>query len=784
MRTLLFALLPGLLGITSGKAASPEAGHTVETLGVAVEANREYSFTDKESAYWYGRARGPGSDWFSGWNVATQRIFQDYQLYLDGKPVDRREAQVMVYPHRIVRRYAWGEEVFEMFDLQPVLQISVTCNRNVSLAIELQGEALRPQGLQSEVLTYALEGLPGRCLGVAPLRPAPVEVVEATGAPRLQTHVAAGGFLIALEPTPEALAIQLVQARSEHGNWSTARATRMNRLLARNSFRTDDPQVDAAVGWNVLTLDALITRQTGQGIYAGLPWFNDYWGRDMFISLPGACLVTGQLAVARDILRSFAHYQNTDQRSRDFGRVPNRLRPDDIIYNTTDGTPLFVRALLDYVKYSGDTDLVRELYPAVRRSIEGPLQYRVDAKGYLTHEDADTWMDAKWRDRLPWSPRGNRANDVQALWLGQLQAGVYFASLMGDEPSAARWARVASRLRDSFGRDFLNADQTAMADRLRADGQPDFTFRPNQLFALDFISSTEQRIRLTRRIWETLVYPWGVASLNQDDPNFHPWQENATYLHKDEAYHNGTVWLWNNGVAIDRLIEAGQPALAYTLFHNMCRQSLQSTGAVGALSELNDALPRPGQESGAPAGTFDQAWSSAEFLRVWYQSFLGLRPDAIARTLAIAPQVSGVLRNCEFTVPLWDGLLRGSYVKKGDVATYRYTTVGLADAPSVSFKLPGYAEMSVTLREGEVLVFTAGRDQLTEEVLDRSGKIRDRNGLKPDDGELGKVRQLQSLMKGVHFAQPHLNPAQECLQPGHKAALEQRLAQELARPGP
>ena len=754
----------------------------METLGVATDSNREYSFTDKDSAFWYGQARAQGTGEFEGWNIATQQIFSDYQLTVDGKPVDRQQALVMVYPHRIVRRYAWGEEVFELFDHQPVLQVTVTCARDLPLGLALQGTGLHAGSLVGEILPFSVDRSPGCSLGVTTVRPAEATVVTEGGVTQLRTRTSAGGFFIALESSPGALAARLARARAEHGRWKAERTARMNRLLERNAFRSDDPLVDAAVGWNILSLDALITRQTGQGIYAGLPWFNDYWGRDMFISLPGACLVTGQLEVARDILRSFARYQNTDPGSPDFGRVPNRLRPDDIIYNTTDGTPLFVRTLRQYVQYSGDTGLVRELYPAVRRSIEGPLQYRVDARSYLTHDDADTWMDAKWHDRVPWSPRGNRANDVQALWLGQLQAGVYFAGLMGDEPSAARWARVAVRLRDNFGRDFITADQTAMADRLRADGRPDFTFRPNQLFALDFVPSLEKRVRLTRRIWETLVYPWGVASLEQDDPNFHPWLEHRTYLHKDEAYHNGTVWLWNNGVAIDRMIEAGQPAPAYALFHRMCRQSLQSAGAVGTLSELNNALPRPGQESGVPAGAFDQAWSGAEFLRVWYQSFLGLRPDAVGRTLAVAPQLQGNLHSLEFTVPLWDGLLRGNFAQKDDVATYRYAPQGLTEVPALLFKLPGYAEVPVTVREGEVLVVTAGRDRLTVEVLDRDGKSREKNQLKPDEAELAQVRQLQALMSGVRFAEPRLNPALDCLQPGHGEALGRKLAASL--PGP
>lgn len=152
-----------------------------------------------------------------------------------------------------------------------------------------------------------------------------------------------------------------------------------------------------ALNWLNLTMDQLVTRQQGEGIYAGLPWFNEYWGRDQFIALPGAALVSGQFETAKHILLSFAEFQDTEESSRTFGRVPNILAPQNIDYHTTDGTPRFIIQLQDYVKYSGDTAIITQLYPAVQNSIEGSIRNWVDDKGYLTHKDNETWMDAAMR---------------------------------------------------------------------------------------------------------------------------------------------------------------------------------------------------------------------------------------------------------------------------------------------------------------------------------------------------------------------------------------------------
>ena len=47
---------------------------------------------------------------------------------------------------------------------------------------------------------------------------------------------------------------------------------------------------------------------------------------------------------------------------------------------------------------------------------------------------------------------------------------------------------------------------------------------------------------------------------------FHPHHVAPGHYHKDAAYHNGAVWPWLNGIAIQRMIELGQADLAWRLF--------------------------------------------------------------------------------------------------------------------------------------------------------------------------------------------------------------------------
>ena len=621
-------------------------GFRTDELGVKVSAeeNREYSYTDKKAGYWYGRTHVEAADWYSGWNLAKKRILADYTLSVDGNILDRSEAECTVYPDRLVRKWDNAVETFRMIDNLPVIHIALESDSDAT-SITLDRSLINDSYESGDVEFF----VPG----------------EAPDMRIMLARDGAKGFVLTYGTEEECRALleeylahsqELIQERKE----------RINALVTEyNPVKTNLPELDRALDWITITMDELITEQQGNGIYAGLPWFNEYWGRDMFISMPGACLVTGQFEVAKKILKDFATLQDTDPSSETYGRIPNRANLEGILYNTTDGTPRFVIQALELAEYSGDTEFLHELYPAISMSIEASIMNYIDEKGYLTHADADTWMDVK-RNGIPGSPRGNRANDIQALWYQQLVAGSKIAKLLGDEGAAEKWSGLAVMLASNFEYDFCNKEEGYIYDHINADGSADLQFRPNQLYCFDLILDDDFKQQVTRRTWEELVYPWGVASLAQWDQQFHPQHENWHYYHKDDAYHNGTIWLWNNGIAMQRMIEYGQTDTAWELFKNMNRQALHE-GAVGSLSENADAHPREGQTWVIRSGTFLQAWSNAEHLRVWYQHFLGIRPDLLNGKIIVDPRIPSEITSIETSVKVGNGTLHYKY-KDGKVS--------------------------------------------------------------------------------------------------------------------
>jgi glycogen debranching enzyme len=415
-------------------------------------------------------------------------------------------------------------------------------------------------------------------------------------------------------------------------------------------FRRPDPvplTADMrAYGWARVSMDNLIMDQRGRGIYAGFHWFPNYWGRDSFICLPGACLATGEFETAREILTSFMKYQQTDAASARLGRMPNIVNPDNLQYAGVDGTWWFVRAAWKYYLATGDKAFLVEAWPRIRLAIDGALEKAVDHRGFLTHGDGETWMDAGG-EHNPFSPRGDRAVELQALFHHGLLVGALWAEEVSQEGGdtggiSDAWMARAGMIAQAFRESYWWNERGYLYDHLNKDGSADTQIRPNALLALWVYLDTIRMLDLMdpfrldkmpeyaslvtwiqfREIvstaMETVILPHGVTSLDPDDPDFKPLHLDLDNYYYDAAYHNGDVWVWLAGPAISCMVAAGEEQAAMELFSPMIDEILYE-GCTGSLREIRDGRFIPGKEEFG--GAASQAWSLAEFIRVYLEEF-------------------------------------------------------------------------------------------------------------------------------------------------------------------
>jgi predicted glycogen debranching enzyme len=371
-------------------------------------------------------------------------------------------------------------------------------------------------------------------------------------------------------------------------------------------------------------------RRTGSNnanttVIAGYHWFTD-WSRDTMISLPGLTLTTGRFQEARGLLETFARYLNR-------GMLPNRF-PDsgenlaDADYNTADATLWYFHALDHYLRLSGDTSLLNQLFPALEESIAWHQRgtrfgIHVDAQdGLLAAGQIGiqlTWMDAKV-DNWVVTPRMGKPVEVNALWYNALRLMETWASGQGKDPLP--YGAAAARCRESFNKRFWYESGTYLYDVIDGPDGDDASLRPNQLFAISLphpILETSRWQPVLEVVTRHLLTSLGLRTLNQANPAYRGYHIGDRHA-RDGAYHQGTVWPWLIGPYLDARLRVygsdDENARAHE--EERCRGILEAfrdhlaQAGMGTISEIFD-----GETPHTPRGCIAQAWSVAEVLRLW-----------------------------------------------------------------------------------------------------------------------------------------------------------------------
>ncbi|NOT33595.1 MAG: glycogen debranching protein [Candidatus Eisenbacteria bacterium] len=363
----------------------------------------------------------------------------------------------------------------------------------------------------------------------------------------------------------------------------------------------------------------LVQRGAGRTVIAGYPWFTD-WGRDTFIALRGLCLAGGRLDDAGRILDEWAGEVSE-------GMLPNRFvegaeAPE---FNSVDASLWYVVAAHEWLLAMRASS--RRVPRAQRERLLGAATaildgyargtrfgIRLDDDGLIAAGISGvqlTWMDAKVGDWVV-TPRIGKPVEIQALWLNALR-------LAGEH--SKRWSERFEHGLASFREQFWSESRGHLADVVDVDhqaGRVDWTFRPNQLFAIGGLPYAlidgDRAQRLLHACEERLWTPLGPRSLAPGEPGYAPRYEGGV-LERDAAYHQGTVWPWLTGAFVDAWLRLHPDtdqarAQARERFLVPLLQHLDAAG-LGHVSEIADA-ETPHRPRGCPF----QAWSVGEVLRL------------------------------------------------------------------------------------------------------------------------------------------------------------------------
>jgi len=353
------------------------------------------------------------------------------------------------------------------------------------------------------------------------------------------------------------------------------------------------------------------------GVIAGYPWFGE-WGRDTFIALPGLTLARGRSEASLAVLEGALPFLRG-------GLLPNVYGADPATssYRSADAALWFARAVLLHERATGASELVRKRFlPGLVSIAEAylagtELGLAVDASGLLRAGGPSlnaTWMDAMI-DGVPVTPRAGSPVELQALWYQLLAYLTELCQGAGDRSAAARWRVEAERAGSALVERFWLSDEGTLADVVGPDGALDRSVRPNAVIAASLELSplsSAQRADVVQVALNELVTPRGLRTLSPHDPRYVGLYQGGP-VERDRAYHQGTVWPFLLGFAVEAALRAFPAAGARVRRLEKAVEGFVDTldeHGLGQVSEVYDGDP-PHRPGGTPA----QAWSVAELLR-------------------------------------------------------------------------------------------------------------------------------------------------------------------------
>jgi glycogen debranching enzyme len=283
----------------------------------------------------------------------------------------------------------------------------------------------------------------------------------------------------------------------------------------------------------------------------------------------------------------------------------------------------FLRTVRDYVQTTGDVgfandhwDSIRAAYDYCRSTIppNGALPYIPAGKQGGNEQDPQ-------RDELT----------LSLAWVDAAESFAFLARLTNRGQLAAAATRASALARNAIRPTYYDRARRRWVSGHLHSGAPveGLTSSLTALLHHGLLSEPERRALLDTLANPTLRAPWGMRSTASDDPLYDP-----------DSYARGSVWALGTANAVMAFYEAGRPAVATALWHDLVPWfGLDAPGHAHEVLRGDAFVP---ERESVP----DQTWSSAAFLSSAISGMLGINVDVVRRQLRFAPQLP----------PDWDSL--------------------------------------------------------------------------------------------------------------------------------
>ena len=454
----------------------------------ATDHGKTFIFSNNRTAHWFGQFDGRQNSPESGLVVDGIHLLQNYHLLLPEGSNQHTwpKTSTTLYPDRLYSDYGEVSEELYLLDSMDGLLINLNATTRQDLQLHFRFDALltnnswQPLPLDGPTALYTTLPHPaGDSLHVGLSvwgKYSDLSSITETDKRRRKgqdAHLSSprgfafaaveNAFILLLADTSlNGMFADLKQVYESPSGHIGVRTERLQQSQ-RSSLTSSSDRLTRAYGWAGFAASDLSGRTAGK-LLTKLPDRSSNT-REILIAFKGAYLVPGRLAEARELLRAIASKQDIDINSLSYGRLPGLLNAPGWKASSPDLAAWFALAAQAYLNYSGDRTIVEEMFPIIKRANEGIIKYHLDEYGFLVHGDASTWMDESGLAG-PYSPRGNRAIEIQALWIEQLAISKKWARDLGHDEWAVDWELMHNRVHNHFNTHFWDVAKKRYHDHL------------------------------------------------------------------------------------------------------------------------------------------------------------------------------------------------------------------------------------------------------------------------------------------------------------------------------
>ena len=400
----------------------------------------------------------------------------------------------------------------------------------------------------------------------------------------------------------------------------------------RLTTRTPDPQMDEAIAWAELAIDkAQVRSTTGEiGLVAGWypsfdsarPGFGWYFGRDTLWSLY-AVNSYGDGALTRRALDFLIKRQRADGKMmHEYSQTADMLTGSlawsnfPYEYAAADPTPLYLLAMQDYVRTTGDVAYLKTNWESVQRAYQFERNHDSDGDGVYDNSQGTGWVE-DWAPVMPHQELYLAALDRDAT-----RAMAQLAGWIGDAALRTSADAMVARLDTSVEQYQLANGQYAFSRNFNGSYDPTLTVYPAVAMWSSAAGMAKPDTMLS--MWSSALFDtdWGTRSVASNEAIYNP-----------ISYHRGSVWPLFTGWAAMAQYRAARPMAGYAaLRQNVDLTWVQDPGSVTEL--LSGRFYQPLGRSST-----HQLWSSAMVLTPAIKGLFGLEPDAMHHALLVHPHL-------------------------------------------------------------------------------------------------------------------------------------------------